>query len=87
VTKKKKNNVIAVNMNKCLNEFQKDSNKERNEIKKTIQNMNEESNKQEKNQIEILKTKTSLSRIKNSIQSLSSRLNKIKVNYPGLKTM
>jgi chromosome segregation ATPase len=64
--------------------------REINEIKKIVQNIKEEFNKdteslKQKNQTEILEIKSSLSQIKNIVESHSSRLEQVEDRIPGLK--
>jgi arginine utilization protein RocB len=78
-----------MDMNKCLNEFQESLNKGLNEIKKTMQDMKEEFNKErnseKKNHIKILEAKSLISQIKLSVEILSSRLKQIDDRISGLE--
>jgi division protein CdvB (Snf7/Vps24/ESCRT-III family) len=63
---------------KILNEFKEDMNKQLSKIRKTMQNMKGQFNKEieigKKNQIETLEMKHSINQIKNSVHRLTNRL-------------
>jgi chromosome segregation ATPase len=82
-------NELKEDFNKCLNKT-KITEKEINEIKKTAQDMREKFNKdmeslRQNNQTESLEIRSSLSQIKNTVESHSSRLEQVEDRISGLE--